>query len=812
MTSHNTTTINLSIEGMTCASCVTRVEKSLTDVEGVSNVAVNLTTKRGTIEYNPETADPKQLITAVQNTGYSVPTTQITFPIEGMTCASCVNRVEQALKAVPEVLIASVILDPGKAVIEALPDIDQNQLIQAITNAGYTVPEDAESTTTVAEDTPDDDKEFRQYRTRFLYSLYLTIAIMLLSMRHMIPGLSSIPTIWAHPILLILTTPIILGPGGIFFRGAWHGLRHRYADMNTLVAVGTGVAYIYSTVAIIIPRAMSEQSGATHLYFDTAAIIITLVLLGRMLEARARGKTSSAIKALLNLSPKTARIIRGDHDEDIPADQIQVGDRLRVRPGESIPTDGIIESGNAMVDESMVTGESLPVPKKDGDQVIGATMNQSGSVVMIAEKIGKDTVLSQIIQLVETAQTTKPPIQKLADKVAGIFVPIVIAIAVLTFLVWMLVGPEPRFAAAMLSAVAVLIISCPCAMGLATPTAVTAGMGAGARQGILFRGADSLEIIDKIQTIVLDKTGTITQGNPELESIQSIGEQEDTDLLKIAASLERASEHPLGNALVRAAELRNIPLDEPTNVVATPGLGIKGTVNEQSVIIGSSKWMAQHDISPIEIDKHSSGGSMILYLAIDGTHAATLILSDPVKSGSKDAIAQLKSNGKQVMLLSGDIPETAQSIAKQVGIDHTIAQVMPDQKVDEIKKLQADGTKVAMVGDGINDAPALAQSDVGIAIGTGTDVAIESADITLMSGDLRAVPKALELSRKTLRTIRQNLFWAFFYNVIAIPIAAGALYPAFGFRLSPAVAAAAMAFSSVSVVTNSLRLKRAIAK
>ncbi len=805
MTTENTAKINLPIEGMTCASCVARVEKGLTDVDGVSKVAVNLTTKRGTIEYNPETADPKQLITAVQDSGYSVPTTQITFPIEGMTCASCVSRIEQALKSVPGVLNASVILDPGKAVIEALPDIDQNQLIQAINDAGYTVPKDTESTPAIAKDTSDDDREFRQYRTRFLYSLYLTIAIMLLSMRHLIPGLSNIPTTWAHPILFILTTPLILGPGSIFFRRAWNALRHGYAEMNTLVAVGTGVAYIYSTVVIIVPGA------ATHVYYDTAATIITLILLGRMLETRARGKTSSAIKALLNLSPKTARIIRGDHDEDIPADQIQVGDRLRVRPGESIPTDGIIETGTAMVDESMVTGESIPVSKKTGDQIIGATMNQSGSVVMIAQKIGKDTVLSQIIQLVETAQTTKPPIQKLADKVAGIFVPIVIAIAIITFILWMLAGPEPQFATAMLSAVAVLIISCPCAMGLATPTAVTVGMGAGARQGILFRGAESLEIINKIQIIVLDKTGTITQGNPELDSIHTSSDLQENELLKIAASLERASEHPLGNALVRAAERRNIPLDEPSDITATPGLGIKGTVNGQSVMIGSARWISQHEI-PIPETTVKSDGSMVLFVAVQGELAGTVTLRDPVKTGSKEAIDDLKSAGKRIILLSGDNPVTAETIAKQVGIDHTIAQVMPDQKVDEIKKLQAEGHKVAMVGDGINDAPALVQSDVGIAIGTGTDVAIESADITLMSGDLRAVPTALELSHKTLRTIRQNLFWAFFYNVVAIPIAAGALYPAFGLRLSPSIAAAAMAFSSVSVITNSLRLKRAVLK
>jgi len=736
----------------------------------------------------------------------------VDLPVEGMHCAACVARVEQALKKVPLVVDASVLLDPGKAHLKVMPGIDRSQLIQAVRAVGYDVPEEAVSTgepAAPAADSLDENKEYRRYRSRFLIALGLTVPIMILSMKHLIPGISAIPNAWANPIMFLLTTPIMLGPGSIFFRRAWKALLHKFADMDTLVAVGTGVAYLYSTIVVLFPNVLTSHRQMSHVYFDTAATIITLILLGRMLEAKARGKTSSAIRALLNLSPKTARIIKGDRDEDVPVESIRVGDRLRVRPGDAIPVDGLVEIGNALVDESMVTGESIPIHKSQGDQVIGATINQSGSFVMIAQRVGKDTVLSQIVRMVEIAQASKPPIQKLADKVAGIFVPVVIGIAAVTFLIWWLLGPEPRFVEAMLSAVAVLIISCPCAMGLATPTAVTVGMGAGARQGILFRAAETLETIDKIDTIVLDKTGTITQGAPTVTAIRPSGEFSDQELLKIAASLERASEHPLGQALVHAARDRNLALDEPTDIRTVPGKGISGKVNGRAVILGNAGWMSQNGIAVHGSDGQVSG-SVTFFVAVDGSPAGYFVLEDPVKEGSKEAIVSLSAMGKQVVMLSGDKSETAKVIADQVGVKQVIAPVLPDQKLDAIKKLQEGGNRVAMVGDGINDAPALAQADVGIAIGTGTDIAMESADVTLMSGDLRAVPKALDLSHKTLRTIKQNLFWAFFYNVIAIPVAAGVLYPFFGFRLSPTIAAAAMALSSVSVVTNSLRLKKAI--
>jgi len=736
----------------------------------------------------------------------------IDLPVEGMHCAACVTRVEQALKKVPLVVDASVLLDPGKAHLKVMPGIDRSQLIQAVRAVGYEVPEEVvhtEEITVPAVNSVDENKDYLQYRSRFLIALGLTVPIMILSMRHLIPGIGGIPNAWAYPIMFLLATPVILGPGSIFFRRAWKTLLHRFADMDTLVAVGTGVAYLYSTIVTLVPSALTSHNQTSHVYFDTAAMIITLILLGRMLEAKARGKTSSAIRALLNLSPKIARIIKSDHDEDIPVERIQVGDRLRVRPGDAIPVDGLVEDGHALVDESMVTGESIPIDKSPGDQVIGATINQSGSFVMIAERVGKDTVLSQIVRMVEVAQASKPPIQKLADKVAGIFVPVVIGIAVVTFVSWWLLGPEPRFVEAMLSAVAVLIISCPCAMGLATPTAVTVGMGAGARQGILFRAAETLETIDKIDTIVLDKTGTITKGAPTLAALRSTADLTEQDLLKIAASLERASEHPLGQALVQAARDRNLPLDEPTDIHTAPGKGISGKVNGRAVILGTAEWMSQNGIVMHGTDGEVSG-SVTFFVAVDGIPAGFFVLEDPVKEGSKEAVTSLSDMGKQVVMLSGDKPETAKVIADQVGVKQVIARVSPDQKLEEIKKLQAGGKRVAMVGDGINDAPALAQADVGIAIGTGTDIAMESADVTLMSGDLRGVPKALDLSRKTLRTIKQNLFWAFFYNVIAIPVAAGVLYPFLGLRLSPTIAAAAMALSSVSVITNSLRLKRAI--
>jgi Cu+-exporting ATPase len=805
-------TIDLPVEGMHCASCVTRVEKSIGALQGVSKVSVNLTSKKATVEFDPGMTNVSAMAQAVKDSGYDVPVTEMSLDVEGMHCAACVTRVEQSLKKVPLVVDASVLLDPGKAQLKVMPGIDRNQLVAAVKAAGYDVPKETPSEAQATQKPADENKGFRQYRNRFLVAVGLTVPILILSMRHLIPGLSGLSDTWVNPVLFLLTVPMIVGPGAIFFRRAWKALLHKYADMDTLVAVGTGVAFLYSTVVTLFPQFLTSQSQTAHVYFDTAAMIISLILLGRMLEARARGKTSSAIRSLLNLSPKIARIIKDGHDEDIPVERIKAGDRLRVRPGEAIPVDGIIESGNALVDESMVTGESIPINKAMSDEVIGATISQSGSFVMIAQRVGKDTVLSQIVQMVERAQASKPPIQKLADRVAGIFVPVVIAIAAVTFVIWWLLGPEPRFVEAMLSAVAVLIISCPCAMGLATPTAVTVGMGAGARQGILFRSADSLETINRIHTIVLDKTGTITQGAPSLASIQPIAAMPEEDLLTLAASLERASEHPLGEALVQAANDRNLTLGEPTDITTAPGKGIKGNVSGRSIVVGNPEWMLQNGIVLPRSATDSTDGSITFHIAVDGALEGSFVLTDAVKEGSKDAIALLSAMEKQVVMLSGDKPETAKAIADQVGVDHVIAQVLPDQKLHEIKRLQANGNRVAMVGDGINDAPALAQADVGIAIGTGTDVAMESADITLMSGDLRAVPKALELSHKTLRTIKQNLFWAFFYNMIAIPVAAGVLYPFIGLRLSPTIAAAAMALSSVSVVTNSLRLKKAVGK
>jgi Cu+-exporting ATPase len=675
-------------------------------------------------------------------------------------------------------------------------------------------------TVTAAEE---DNPELRNMTRRFWISLALTAPLLAIAMGSMLTPhtFMETPWNWALPWLeLVLATPVVLWCGWPFFQRGWASVVHRSTNMFTLIAMGTGVAYLFSVAATAFPQIFpaSFRSMGDHpdVYFEAAAAIVTLVLLGQVLELRARSQTSSAIRALLDLSPKMARVMGDDgseNDRDIPLDQVKLGDRLRVRPGEKIPVDGVVLDGSSFVDESMITGESVPVQKTAASHVIGATVNGNGSLVMRAERVGSETMLAQIVQMVSQAQRTRAPIQRLADKFAGWFVPAVIAIAVVTFIVWVSFGPEPRFAHAIVNAVAVLIIACPCALGLATPMAIMVGTGRGAREGVLIKNAEALETLEKIDTIVFDKTGTLTEGKPKVvaystvEILPGIGGNE---ILRMAASLERLSEHPLGAAMVRKANEEKLSLSEPTNFRSDPGQGVRGRVEGKSIAIGNRALM--HAVGAFESDTAISVlkylGSTVIYVAVDGRYAGYIAIADPVKSSTPNALRELQARGIRLLMLTGDNQFTAQEIARSLHIEDFKAEVLPAQKAEIIRRLQNEGRVVAMAGDGINDAPALAQADVGIAMGTGTDIAMESGGITLLKGDLEGILRARKLSHATMRNIRQNLFFAFLYNSIGVPIAAGVLYPVFGLLLSPILAAAAMSFSSVSVITNSLRLRK----
>jgi Cu+-exporting ATPase len=601
--------------------------------------------------------------------------------------------------------------------------------------------------------------------------------------------------------------------GWPFYQGLWSTLKHRTADMNTLVALGTSAAYGYSVVATFLPGLLAIGHDVhVHVYYETSVVIITLILLGRLLEARARGHTSAAIRALMGLRPKTARVVRDGVTEDVPVEAVKTGELVLVRPGEQVPVDGRIVEGHSTLDESMLTGESLPIEKVAGDEVFGATLNKTGSFTLLATGVGSQTALAQIIRLVQEAQGSKAPIQRLADYVASIFVPAVLGIAALTFVIWALFGPAPSFTLALLNCVAVLIIACPCSLGLATPTAIMVGTGKGAELGVLFKNAPGLETANKLQVIVLDKTGTLTQGKPTVTDIATQRGFTEADVLRLAASAERGSEHPLGEAIVEAARAQGLTLEESQDFQAMPGHGIRTTVGTQTVLVGNVQCLQEAGVAPGRLQKtaevFASDGKTPVYVAVHGRGAGLIAVADTLKPHAKEAVEALRDLGLEILMITGDHQRTAAAIGRKLGIDRVLAEVMPEEKSRQIQKLQATGKRVAMVGDGINDAPALAQADVGIAIGTGTDVAMEAADITLMSGDVRGITTAMYLAHHTMRTIKQNLFWAFVYNIVGIPIAAGLLYPAFGILLNPMLAAVAMALSSVSVVTNSLRLRR----
>lgn len=744
--------------------------------------------------------------------GLQGPFSETTLLIGGMTCAACVRRVERALKDVPGVQDVSVNMATSRATVRHTGNGErvQGPLRQAVEDAGYeylglfrqTLEDPVEAARA---------KEIRELQLKLITGGILSVLVMIGSMPHWFPFLHDFPHQSLLYSLLGLTTPVVFWVGSRFFIGAFKAARQKTADMNTLVAIGASSAYLYSAAATFWPDIFTGAGFELHVYYDGAAMIITLVLLGRFLEIKARSRTSQAIKRLMKLTPRTARTLRNGTEQDVPVEEIVRGDILVVRPGERVPADGIVQSGSSSVDESMLTGESLPLAKESGSEVFAGTINQTGSFLFKATRIGAETALAQIIRLVEEAQGSKAPIQRFADKIASIFVPVVMGIAAVTFLVWYFASPDAGVSRALLNFVSVLIIACPCAMGLATPTAVMVGTGLGAENGILIKGGESLEKAYQLTTVVFDKTGTLTRGTPQVTDVLVNPEMNRQEVLRLTHSLELLSEHPLARAIVEMGRREGVAPYQAAGFESVSGLGTRGTVEGRTVLVGSQRFMEQEGIDTGELGRQADElvvpGKTRVFVVVDGEFAAVIALSDTLKESAKEAVARLKAMNLEVVMITGDRRETAMVIGREVGISHILAEVLPGDKAGEIRRLQKKGKIVAMVGDGINDAPALAAADVGVAIGAGTDVAIEASDVTLIQEDLTLVASAIRLSGLTMKVIRQNLFWAFFYNILGIPVAAGILYPFFGILLNPMLAAAAMAMSSVTVVTNALRLR-----
>jgi Cu+-exporting ATPase len=809
--------VTLPITGMTCANCALNIERNLKKLQGVEDTSVNFASEQASVSFDPKKIHIDDLIKKIEDVGYGIATTKIELPITGMTCANCAMNIERTLnKKVSGVVQASVNFASERATVEYLANLTSvEEIISAIRQAGFDVilPDDAGE---------EEDIEQRARRAeiadqtrKFIIGLLFTLPLFIWSMGRDFGLLGPWShALWVNWVFWALATPVQFYTGWDYYTGGWKSLKNRSANMDVLVAMGSSVAYFYSLAVLLYP------AFGSHVYFETSAVIITLIKLGKMLEARAKGRTGNAIRKLMGLRPKTATIIRDGKEVEISLKEVKVGDVVVVRPGEKIPVDGVVLEGNSAVDESMLTGEPIPVDKTTGDAVVGATINSEGLLKFRATKVGKDTALAQIIKLVQEAQGSKAPIQALADRVAAVFVPGVIGIATITFVLWWSLGGE--FVPAMIRLVAVLIIACPCALGLATPTAIMAGTGKGAEKGILFKDSEALEKATKLETIVLDKTGTLTLGKPAVAEVIAFNSsspvKDKKELLRIAASVEKGSEHPVGRAILKEAETQGLDLFEPEDFKASGGLGVQARTDGRMVYVGKPDWFKEMGVDMVGGEEYvhtlQSQGKTLMAVVVEKELAGLIAVADSLKPESEEAVAELRGQGLKVVMLTGDNTETARFIGEQVQVDEIVAEVHPEEKAMKVKELQSRGHMVGMVGDGINDAPALAQADVGIAIGTGTDVAMETADVILASGNLLGVSRAIQLSRATMRTVKENLFWAFIYNIILIPVAAGLLYPLEFLpsvlrQLHPILAAMAMALSSVTVVSNSLRLYRA---